>query len=197
MYGLRRAWRMANKLLRLCPGDNLGVRCGHPVLAALCSGNSSSTQKSIKRALATGGPSGQLHAGLAQLLLAQPGGLENVLQSVLHVPEFGACLTCDAEVRPLHQGYARPRGYEDPWAETIAARAALSTDDRFYAWLTAVLADQELQEEEARLEALEGSQGAGGNWSTWREQVPVVAKRLALVLQARYPFTPRTREHPG
>jgi hypothetical protein len=192
--GDERALRYANKLLRLCPSDNCGVRCLHPLLMARVSLNTVATSKAVARALATGGASGQLHAGLAKLLMGKEDGLSHVLEAVLRVPEFGVCLLNVERIRPWRKFNPRPVRYEDPYAETLAAQAALQDDKILGTWLRRVLCDKALMAEEARLDELLGTRETGLNWENWSAEVLVISQLLTAELLQRYPFDSRVRK---
>lgn len=180
------AFKCANKMLRVCPDDNMGVRFKHSLLAAAVSGNSSATKSSIKRALRHEEPSGQLHAGLAMLLLGDNEGVRYLLEAVFRVPIFGALLLKDPTIRPFLPFDERPRGYEDPEDEALVAIRVLAeyADLRNQVWL--LLSDSQLLEEEARLEQLMGTRATGLNWKEWGLAVRQAALTLGPVLAQRY-----------
>lgn len=185
-FGLPKALAVARKLLQLNPNDNQSVRCKLPLLLAVCGAADSTTDKAIERAVATGGPSGQVNAGLALLFRGQPEGLAHVLEGVLLVPVFGVLLLDDETLRPAKAVRHGPIGYEDPFDEMVVALRVFN--DRFPTaqWLREVLSDAELLEEEGRLAELVSTRD--GERDRWLKEVPDVARVQAKRLLQRYPL---------
>lgn len=186
LVSLRFAFKCANKMLRVCPDDNMGVRFKHPLLAAVVSGNNPATKSSIKRALRHEEPSGQLHAGLAMLLLGDNEGVRYLLEAVFRVPNFGALLLNEPTIRPFLPFDERPRGYEDLEDEVLVAIRVLAEYADLRNQVRLLLSDSQLLEEEARLEQLLGTRATGLNWEEWELAVQQAARTLGPVLAQRY-----------
>lgn len=190
--GLRFARRTARKLSRLSPKDS-DLVCRAPLVLGL--GAAASTQRRLcNAALKQGDPSSLLHVGVAQVFAGnnaaeQQVGVLHFVESILRVPEFGAALLGDPQIRPYRR-YHRPVGYGDVMGELTAVFALFGAYPKFEAWVGAVLRDPDLLAHERRLEHLIETRETGPfNWAKWNEDVSVGAARLAPGLLARNPFS--------
>jgi hypothetical protein len=195
------AKKLALKILRLNPSDNLGVRCQLPMILALTANEPSPRYRTaVKRALETGGISGELNVGVSKLSFGDVGGIRNVVSAIYNYPVFGAELFDVVEDSQEWPGDLRgdwPETYQAPWSEILAIVHALCRDAKLSSYIRSILSDSVFQMEERHLRQLVGDnkprdrdvfEERRAHWPRWHEELPQAIEKVSRHLQQTYPM---------